>query len=48
VHFLRFPDGELEPSIVLRKAIVREMRRLKADVVLCQDPRRSSTMAGRT
>jgi LmbE family N-acetylglucosaminyl deacetylase len=39
VHFLRFPDGELEPSIVLRKVIVREMRRLKADVVSCQDPR---------
>src|SRR5260370_22971600 len=39
VHFLRFPDGELEPSLELRKAIVREMRRLRADVVLCQDPR---------
>jgi LmbE family N-acetylglucosaminyl deacetylase len=39
VHFLRFPDGELEPTIALRKAIVRVMRRLRADVVLCQDPR---------
>jgi LmbE family N-acetylglucosaminyl deacetylase len=39
VHFLRFPDGELQPTIELRKAIVRAMRRLKADVVLCQDPR---------
>jgi LmbE family N-acetylglucosaminyl deacetylase len=39
VHFLRFPDGELEPNLALRKALVREMRRLKADVVLCQDPR---------
>src|SRR5262245_54693779 len=39
VHFLRFPDGELEPSIALRKAIVRVMRQLKADVVVCQDPR---------
>ncbi len=39
VHFLRYPDGELEPTLALRKAIVREMRRLKADVVLCQDPR---------
>src|SRR5947199_3192108 len=39
VHFLRFPDGELQPSLELRKALVREMRRLKADVVLCQDPR---------
>ena len=39
VHYLRFPDGELEPSLALRKAIVRVMRRLKADVVICQDPR---------
>ena len=39
VHFMRFPDGELEPNLALRKALVRQMRRLKADVVLCQDPR---------
>ncbi len=39
VWFLRYPDGELEPTLELRKALVREMRRLKADVVLCQDPR---------
>ena len=39
VRFLRFPDGELEPTLSLRKAIVRVMRQLKADVVLCQDPR---------
>ncbi len=39
VWFLRYPDGELEPTLALRKALVREMRRLKADVVLCQDPR---------
>ena len=39
VWFLRYPDGELQPTLELRKALVREMRRLKADVVLCQDPR---------
>lgn len=39
VHFLRFPDGQLEPSIALRKELVRAMRRLKADVIICQDPR---------
>jgi len=39
VHFLRFPDGELQPTLELRKALVRTMRQLKADVVLCQDPR---------
>ncbi len=39
VHYLRFPDGELEPTLALRKALVRVMRQLKADVVICQDPR---------
>jgi LmbE family N-acetylglucosaminyl deacetylase len=39
VHFLRYPDGELQPTLELRKTLVREMRRLKADVVVCQDPR---------
>jgi LmbE family N-acetylglucosaminyl deacetylase len=39
VEFLRYPDGELMPTLELRKEIVRVMRRLKADVVLCQDPR---------
>jgi LmbE family N-acetylglucosaminyl deacetylase len=39
VTFLRYPDGELEPTLALRKALVREMRRVRADVVLCQDPR---------
>jgi LmbE family N-acetylglucosaminyl deacetylase len=39
VHFLRFPDGELQPTLDLRKAIVRVMRRIKADVVLAPDPR---------
>jgi LmbE family N-acetylglucosaminyl deacetylase len=39
VHFLRQPDGELEPSLALRRLLVRELRRLQADVVWCQDPR---------
>jgi LmbE family N-acetylglucosaminyl deacetylase len=39
VQFLRYPDGELEPTLGLRKAIVRVIRQLRADVVLCQDPR---------
>ena len=39
VLFLRYPDGELQPTLELRKAIVRVMRKLRVDVVLCQDPR---------
>ncbi len=39
VHYLRYPDGELEPTLKLRKDLVRCMRQLKADVVICQDPR---------
>jgi LmbE family N-acetylglucosaminyl deacetylase len=38
-HYLRWHDGELEPSLRLRREIVAAIRRLQADVVLCQDPR---------
>jgi LmbE family N-acetylglucosaminyl deacetylase len=36
--FLHFPDGELEPTIEVRKAITREIRRYKPEVALCGDP----------
>jgi LmbE family N-acetylglucosaminyl deacetylase len=36
--FLRYPDGELQPTIEVRKAVTREIRRYKPDVVLCGDP----------
>jgi len=39
VHYLRYPDGELEPTLKLRKDLVRYMRQLKADIVICPDPR---------
>jgi LmbE family N-acetylglucosaminyl deacetylase len=39
VDFLHYRDGEVQPTLELRKDLVRAMRRLKADVVLCQDPR---------
>ena len=38
VIFMRRPDGELEPNLELRREIVRVIRRLKPDVVVCQDP----------
>lgn len=34
--FLEFPDGELVPSLALRRAITREIRRHRPDVVICQ------------
>ena len=36
--FLHFPDGELQPTIEVRKAITREIRRYKPEVALCGDP----------
>src|SRR5215211_3925399 len=39
VVYLRYPDGEVVASLALRKNLVRVMRQVKADIVLCQDPR---------
>lgn len=38
VIYLREPDGMLQPTLDLRKKVVREIRRLKPEVVLCFDP----------
>jgi len=38
VIFLRYPDGELEPSLDLRRDIVRVIRQKKPDVVVTTDP----------
>lgn len=38
VTFLKYPDAYLEPDLELRKTLVRHIRRLKPDVVVCQDP----------
>ncbi len=38
VHFLREPDGMLQPTIELRKKLVREIRRFRPEVVVCGDP----------
>jgi LmbE family N-acetylglucosaminyl deacetylase len=38
-HYLRLQDGALEPSLALRRTIVRAIRQVKADVVLSLDPR---------
>jgi LmbE family N-acetylglucosaminyl deacetylase len=36
--FLHFPDGELQSTIEVRKAITREIRRFKPEVAVCGDP----------
>lgn len=41
VIFLDWPDGVLQPSIDLRRDLVRVMRRYKPTRVLCQSPERS-------
>ncbi len=38
VTFLNFVDAQLEPTLELRKAITREIRRFRPHLVICQDP----------
>jgi LmbE family N-acetylglucosaminyl deacetylase len=44
VEFLGFPDGMLEPSLEVRKAVSAAIRRYKPDLVICQSPIRDLTM----
>ena len=41
VTFLNYPDGELEPTLALRRDIVRELRRRKPTRVIIPTPERS-------
>jgi LmbE family N-acetylglucosaminyl deacetylase len=38
VIFLQEPDGLLQPTLGLRKKLVREIRRFRPEVVVCNDP----------
>jgi LmbE family N-acetylglucosaminyl deacetylase len=38
VIFLREPDGMVQPTLELRKKLVREIRRFRPEVVICGDP----------
>lgn len=41
VTFLGYPDGRLVPSLEVRRDIVREIRRMRPDRVVCQSPERN-------
>jgi LmbE family N-acetylglucosaminyl deacetylase len=38
IIFLDEPDGELEPTLILRQQVVREIRRYRPEIVICPDP----------
>jgi LmbE family N-acetylglucosaminyl deacetylase len=38
--FLGYHDGEVEPTLALRRDLVREIRRFRPDAVICYDPTR--------
>ncbi|MEO8970309.1 MAG: PIG-L deacetylase family protein [Ktedonobacteraceae bacterium] len=38
VTFLRWPDSEVEPTLALRRALVRQIRRHRPDLVITHDP----------
>ncbi|MSP78571.1 MAG: PIG-L family deacetylase [Dehalococcoidia bacterium] len=46
VRFLGFPDAYLEPTLEVRKAITREIRRFKPDVLITTSPTRTLTGRG--
>src|SRR5262245_35818287 len=41
VIFLDYPDGQLQPTIELRRELVRLLRRYRPTRVICQSPERS-------
>lgn len=38
VAFLRWPDSEVEPTLVLRRELVRQVRTFRPDLVITHDP----------
>jgi LmbE family N-acetylglucosaminyl deacetylase len=43
IVFLDYPDGELQPSLALRRDLVRVLRRYRPTRVVCQSPDRTWT-----
>ena len=46
LHFLGYPDGQLEPTLALRRDLARVIRLLRPDRVLCQSPERNYLRMG--
>jgi LmbE family N-acetylglucosaminyl deacetylase len=46
LHFLGYPDGQVEPTLALRKDLARVIRLLRPERVLCQSPERNYARVG--
>ncbi len=46
IHFLGYPDGQVEPTIGLRRDLARVIRLLRPERVLCQSPDRNYVRMG--
>ena len=46
LHFLGYPDGQVEPSLALRRDLARVIRLLRPDRVLCPSPERNYLRMG--
>ncbi|MGO8961517.1 MAG: PIG-L deacetylase family protein [Streptosporangiaceae bacterium] len=46
VHFLGYPDGQVEPTLALRRDLARVIRLLRPDRVVCPSPERNYVRMG--
>jgi LmbE family N-acetylglucosaminyl deacetylase len=46
LHFLGYPDGQVEPTLALRRDLARVIRLLRPDRVLCPSPERNYLRMG--
>jgi LmbE family N-acetylglucosaminyl deacetylase len=46
LHFLGYPDGQVEPTLALRRDLARVIRLLRPDRVVCQSPERNYARMG--
>jgi LmbE family N-acetylglucosaminyl deacetylase len=46
LHFLGYPDGQVEPSLTLRRDLARVIRQVRPDRVVCPSPERNYARLG--